>query len=58
MAVDMNEHEMKINLIEEYSNLQRIKIAPDRDKEIEYQEKKLLAKMQGLGIPTEDLKLQ
>lgn len=58
MVVNMNELEMKNILIEEYSNLQRIKSAADKDKEIAYQEKKLLAKMQGFGIPTEDLNIK
>ncbi len=58
MVVNMNELEMKNILIEEYSNLQRIKSAADKDKEIAYQEKKLLAKMQGFGIPTEDLDIK
>ncbi len=42
-------------LIDIYTNLQRIKSAPDRDKEIEYQIKAAKAKLEASGIVTEDL---
>ena len=52
-ALDMNELELK-----EFVNLQRLKAAENRDKEIEYQERILRARLQALGIPTEDLELR
>jgi hypothetical protein len=42
-------------LIEEYTKLQRIKAAKDRDKEIQYQLKVTKAKLEVLGIASEDL---
>ncbi len=42
-------------LIDEYTRLQRIKAAPDRDKEIEYQLAVMKAKLEGYGAITEDL---
>lgn len=52
---EMTEKELKDQTIREYVNIQRIKHAPDKDKELEYQEKILKARLQSLGIPTEDL---
>ena len=54
----MNELELKDQAIKEFVNLQRPKIAENKDKEIEYQEKVLKARLQALGIPTEDLELK
>lgn len=42
-------------LIDIYTNLQRIKSAADRDKEIDYQIKAAKAKLEASGIVTEDL---
>lgn len=42
-------------LIDIYTNLQRIKSADDRDKEIDYQIKVAKAKLEAGGIVTEDL---
>ena len=42
-------------LIDSYTNLQRIKSAPDKEKEVEYQIKTVKAKLEALGIVTEDL---
>ncbi|MCC8068114.1 MAG: hypothetical protein LIO94_13600 [Clostridiales bacterium] len=53
----MTEKELKDQTIREYVNLQRLKNADDRDKELEYQEKILKARLQSLGVPTEDLEL-
>lgn len=39
-------------------NLQRLKAAENKDKEIEYQEKVLRARLQALGIPAEDLEIK
>lgn len=59
MAADeMNEKELKDQVIKEFVNLQRVKSAKDRDAEIEYQEKILKTRMQSLGIPTEDLEIK
>ncbi len=55
---EMNEKELKDQVIKEFVNLQRVKTAQNRDAEIEYQEKILKARMQSLGIPTEDLEIK
>ena len=52
---DMTDKEQTNMLIDIYTNLQRIKSAPDRDKEIEYQIKAAKAKLEASGIVTEDL---
>ena len=57
-ALDMNELELKEQAIKEFVNLQRLKAAENRDKETEYQERILRARLQALGIPTEDLELR
>lgn len=54
----MNEIEMKDQAIREFVNLQRIKVSEDMAAEIAYQEKILKARMQALGISTEDLELK
>lgn len=51
----MNEKELKDMRLKEYSDLQRIKKAVDRDAEIAYQEKFLRTQLQSLGVHTEDL---
>ena len=52
------ELELKEQAIKEFVNLQRVKTAENKDREIEYQEKVLKARLQALGIPTEDLELK
>lgn len=52
---EMTEKELKDQTIREYVNIQRIKNAQDKDKELAYQEKVLKARLQSLGVPTEDL---
>lgn len=52
---EMTEKELKDQTIREYVNIQRIKHADDKEKELEYQEKVLRARLQSLGVPTEDL---
>ncbi len=42
-------------LIDNYMNLQRIKAASDKEKEVEYQIKTVKAKLEASGIVTEDL---
>ena len=54
----MTEKEQPALLIDTYTNLQRIKAAEDREREIDYQIKATLAKLQALGISTEDLELR
>lgn len=54
----MTEKEQAALLIDTYTNLQRIKSADDKDKEIEYQIKATIAKLQALGIVTEDLDIE
>ncbi len=51
----MTEAEQKTLLIEEYTKLQRIKAAPDRDEEIDYQIKTAKAKLEAIGVNVEDL---
>ena len=58
MEDEMNEKELKDQVIKEFVNLQRVKSAKDRDAEIAYQEKILRARMQSLGIPTDDLEIK
>ncbi|MFR0987433.1 MAG: hypothetical protein ACLSFZ_13810 [Frisingicoccus sp.] len=54
MSVDMNEKEMINNLIDKYTDLQRIKTAEDSEREIDYQLRVLKAKL-NLCIITSDL---
>lgn len=54
----MNEKELKDQVIKEFVNLQRVKVAKDRDAEITYQEKVLRTRMHSLGIETEDLEMK
>lgn len=51
----MTEKGLADQTIREYVNIQRIKHAENKDKELEYQEKILKARLQSLGVPTEDL---
>ena len=55
MDEHMTEKEQAVALIDEYTRLQRIKAARDRDEEIDYQIKTAKAKLAALGIMTEDL---
>lgn len=55
MNETMTEKELKDQTIREYVNIQRIKGAQDRDKELAYQEKVLKARLHSLGVSTEDL---
>lgn len=52
---EMTEKELKDQTIREYVNIQRIIHADNKDKELAYQEKVLKARLQSLGVPTEDL---
>ncbi len=51
----MTEKEQATALMDKYVDLQRIKTAADRDKEIEYQIRTTKAKLEALGIVTEKL---
>ena len=51
----MTDKEPTNMLIDIYTNLQRIKTAPDREKEIDYQIKAAKVKLEASGIVTEDL---
>lgn len=52
-----SDREMINNLIDCYTNLQRIKKAEDAEKELDYQLKILKAKLESFGIVTTDLEL-
>ena len=51
----MTDREQINMLMDIYTNLQRIKAASDRDKELAYQLKLVKAKLEASGIVTEDL---
>jgi hypothetical protein len=57
-VLEMTEKEQATLLIEEYTKLQRIKAAADRDREIQYQIKTTKAKLEAMGIFTEDLNIE
>lgn len=52
-----SDKEMINNLIDNYTNLQRIKKSDDAEKELDYQIKILRAKLESFGIVTTDLDL-
>jgi len=54
-AQSSSDKEQLTMLIDIYTDLQRIKSAEDRDKEIEYQIKAAKAKLEAFGIVTENL---
>lgn len=53
----MNDKEMLEKLIDNYTNLQRIKKADNPEKEVDYQIKVLKAKLESFGIITSDLEM-
>lgn len=53
----MTEKEQIAILIDQYTDLQRIKKASDKDKEIDYQLLTTKAKLEAMGIVTENLEL-
>ncbi len=53
--LEMTEKEQIAILIDQYTDLQRIKAAADREKEVEYQLRTTKAKLEAMGIVTEDL---
>ena len=54
----MTEKEQAAAMIDIYTDLQRIKVAEDRDKEIDFQLRKAKAKLEALGVVTENLKIE
>ncbi|MCI9457896.1 MAG: hypothetical protein HFE44_13160 [Oscillospiraceae bacterium] len=52
---EMTEKGQATILMDKFIDLQRIKAADDREKEIQYQLKTTKAKLEALGIVTEDL---
>lgn len=55
--VGMTEKEQATILMDKFIDLQRIKAAEDREKEIEYRLKTTKAKLEALGIVTTDLNI-
>lgn len=53
----MAEKEQATILMDKFIDLQRIKAAADREKEIQYQLKTTKAKLEALGIVTENLNI-
>lgn len=51
----MNDKETITTLMTELSNVRRIQQAEDKDKEIEYQIKQLIAKLEACGVNTTEL---
>jgi len=56
-VLGMTEKEQATILMDKFIDLQRIKAAEDREKEIQYQLKTTKAKLEALGIVTEDLNI-
>lgn len=56
-VLDMTEKEQIAILIDQYTDLQRIKAAENKEKEVEYQIKTTKAKLEAMGIVTEDLNI-
>lgn len=54
---EMTEKEQATILMDKFIDLQRIKAAADREREIQYQLKTTKAKLEVLGIVTEDLNI-
>lgn len=57
-VLEMTEKEQATNLMDKFIDLQRIKAAGDKDKEIDYQLKTTKAKLEALGIVTENLEIR
>jgi len=57
-VLEVTEKEQATLLIDTYTNLQRIKAAEDREREIDYQLKVTKAKLEAFGIVTEDLAIK
>lgn len=57
-VLEMTEKEQATNLMDKFIDLQRIKAAGDKDKEIDYQLKTTKAKLEAFGIVTENLEIK
>lgn len=57
-VLEMTEKEQATNLMDKFIDLQRIKAAGDKDKEIDYQLRTTKAKLEALGIVTENLEIK
>lgn len=57
-ALEMTEKEQATILMDKFIDLQRIKTAQDREKEIEYQLKTTKAKLEALGVVTTELTME
>lgn len=57
-ALEMTEKEQATILMDKFIDLQRIKTALDREKEIEYQLKTTKAKLEALGVVTTELTME
>ena len=55
---EINQDEQKNVLIDQFVNLQRILSADDTKAEVEYQLRVAEAKLQSMGVITEDLKIK
>ena len=56
-VMEMTEKEQIAILIDQFTDLQRIKAAKNREKEIDYQIRTIKAKLEAMGIVTEDLQI-
>ena len=54
----MTEKEQAAMMIDVYTDLQRIKLSEDRDREIDNQLRKAKAKLEALGIVTENIQIE
>ncbi|MCC8101915.1 MAG: hypothetical protein LIP11_06520 [Clostridiales bacterium] len=57
-VMEMTEKEQATTLMDKFIDLQRIKKATDKDREIDYQIKTTKAKLEALGIVTEPLTME
>lgn len=57
-VLEMTEKEQATSLMDKFIDLQRIKAAEDKDKEVDYQLKTTKAKLEALGIVTENLEIK
>lgn len=57
-VLEMTEKEQATILMDKFIDLQRIKTAQDREKEIEYQLKTTKAKLEALGVVTTELTME
>lgn len=58
MEQEMNDKEMTTSLIQRYMDLQRIKTADDKDREIDNQMTSIKAQLEVCGVNVEELKIR